>query len=174
MTLLAWISICWGRSVDWGSVAEWASGIGTVGALLLGLNILRRDHANSEKSQIDQVGWWYGPQRTRWGWAIANYSTLPVHISIEPADDAGTIFQQGLDLGPGSAVQLSPDGHIIAPGETGVFFDGEDTTIKGGSQGMIKWMVVMDNAGRKWEHKFGTGWVTASKQALKAVTPNKG
>lgn len=38
-------------------MAEWVSGISTVGALLLGLSILKRNHANAEKSQIDQVGW---------------------------------------------------------------------------------------------------------------------
>ena len=67
-------------------MAEWVSGISTVGALLLGLSILKRNHANAEKSEIDQVGWWYASLGTRWGWTMRISSTVPVHVLIEPAD----------------------------------------------------------------------------------------
>ncbi len=168
MNLPVWICLHWPHKVYWGSLAEWLSGIGTVGALLLGLSILRRDHANSEKSQIDQVGWWYGPLRIRWGWILSNYSTLPVHISIEPADDDRPVSQQDAStLGsvPTVARRMTPDGLTVPPGETFMFFDFVDKTTEGGSRDAIKRMVVMDNAGRKWEHKFGAGWVPAPKRA---------
>ncbi|TCC19993.1 hypothetical protein [Kribbella sindirgiensis] len=174
MRLLAWISICWGRSLDWGSLAEWVGGVGTAGALLLGLRILQRDHASSEKAQIDQVGWWYGPTGLRYGWIMTNYSTLPAHVSIEPADPDRPISQMDsskVGTFPPEARAMSPDGLTVPPGETFMFFDFLDKNTEGGSRDAIKWMVVMDNAGRKWEHKFGTGWVPASKRARRAAGP---
>jgi hypothetical protein len=66
-----------------------------------------------------------GQNLVRWGWVIANYSTLPVHVLIQPVELTGPIFYQGSDSGSGKT--LTPNGVVIAPGETGVFFDGEAT-----------------------------------------------
>lgn len=176
MTMLAWIPLLWGHDVYWGSVAEWVSGVGTAGALLLGLRILQRDHTNAERTQIDQVGWWYGPIRIRWGWILSNYSTLPVHVSIEPADPDRPLSQQDastLGAFPPEAGAMPPDGLTVPPGETFMFFDFLDKNTEGGSRDAIKRMVVMDNAGRKWEHKFGAGWRPASRRARRAIGPRK-
>jgi hypothetical protein len=46
---------------QWGDAAEWVGGLGTALALLLGLGILARDHADAERGQVDLVGAWAEP-----------------------------------------------------------------------------------------------------------------
>lgn len=161
----------WIHHVYWGSLAEWVSGVGTAGALILGLRILRKDHANAERTQIDQVGWWYGSTTLRWGWMLSNYSTLPVHVLIEPADPDRPISQQDsstMGSFPPATRSVSPGGLDVPPGETFQFFDFLDKHTEGGSRDAINRMMVMDNAGRFWEHQFGKGWVRASSKALRS------
>jgi hypothetical protein len=43
---------------QWVDVAEWVGGLGTALALLLGLGILARDHADAARGQVDLVGAW--------------------------------------------------------------------------------------------------------------------
>jgi hypothetical protein len=44
--------------VAWGSVPDWVEAIGTSGALLLGLVILRRDHRDRIERQARKVSNW--------------------------------------------------------------------------------------------------------------------
>lgn len=162
MKLLNWVSICWGRSVDWGSVAEWVGGIGTTGALLLGLGILRRDHANSQRSLINQVGWWFGAHKNRWGCNLANQGALPVHVWVEPAMSDEPLFFTG----PLSTGVVSPDGYPVGPGET-ISFRTADS--RPSEDALVRRVVVMDNAGRQWEHQQGRGWVEVPRRRRKSV-----
>ncbi|QNE19700.1 hypothetical protein F1D05_19455 [Kribbella qitaiheensis] len=160
MTLMAWFSACWGRSVDWGSVAEWVGGLGTTGALLLGLRILARDQNNAERAQMDQIGWWYGTHKVRWGWIVANNSTLPVHVWFEPSTTETPLFFNG----PVSTGALARTGQVVGPGETFVFYVADAQGRRDASQKMAKRSVVIDNAGRQWEHQFGKGWILLPKR----------
>jgi len=47
------------------AAAESLGALGTVGALVIGLVILLRDHRNSECSQVDLVGGWAEPTYER-------------------------------------------------------------------------------------------------------------
>ncbi|NEA34989.1 hypothetical protein [Streptomyces sp. SID13031] len=167
MTLMSLISICWGRSADWGSVAEWVGGIGTAGALILGLLILRRDHTNSERVQIDQVGWWRGKHDGNKGWILANKSTLPIHILIEWEKDWDLYYSNS----ESTMQTLLPTGLVVGPGDTATFRT--LTSTKDAQVGVaakpIRRMTVTDNAGRHWHHQANSGWKSTKKKPSPAV-----
>jgi hypothetical protein len=96
-----------------------------------------------------------------------------VQISIEPILDAIAIFVQGSDQIVGSSVPVfGRNDH--RPRRVPRLLRQSGMNVEGGSQGVIKRSTVMDNAGRKWEHKFGTGWVPASKAGAQSGEPGQG
>jgi len=106
-----------------GSVADWASAIGTVAAFSFGLWQWRRDHAQGvrakEREQAEQVAAWIKPSPGHGGWAstlhIRNDSGLPIfdirtiwtHAS-DPKQKATTFRWPA--LGPGEVVPRAADG----------------------------------------------------------------
>jgi hypothetical protein len=77
---------------DWGSVADWVSGIGTAGSLLLGFTILLRERLTAVKAEPSKVICW----SEKWSdeddykVTVLNGSTgiifdVTVHVPVSPA-----------------------------------------------------------------------------------------
>ena len=78
---------------QWVDAAEWVGGLGTALALLLGLGILARDHADAERGRVDLVGAWAEPswdirgateprvEQVKIKVCVRNASELPVEVA---------------------------------------------------------------------------------------------
>jgi hypothetical protein len=169
--------------------AEWFSAVGTVGALVIGLVILARDHRNAERAQVDRVGVWAEPtyerrpppagprvEQAKIKVYIRNASDLPVDVKQVkytirtrwwvPSDDGASERVDGTLTGPYFLFDFQ-----IRPGET---WDNKGTSYEvnlahtapegavqldflQGVQCEISSVVVLDNAGRKWDIRPGAG-----------------
>ena len=56
----AWNAFCnWWTTIDWGDAPGWVGAIGTAGALVLGMLILRGDRKIARRAEADSFASWY-------------------------------------------------------------------------------------------------------------------
>ena len=168
--------------LDWGSVPAWLG----AGSLLLAFRIFWRDRSNAERSQVDLVGAWGtteyerrspdAPERIEQVTVhlfIRNASELPVEVAQLACDlETRWLVPDGeLAYRPVAGVQPHRcfiDRIVVAPQYT---WDGSyDFNIEHlapenavqldlirGVVAVIRWLLIIDNAGRKWEVRPGSG-----------------
>jgi hypothetical protein len=118
---------------QWVDAAEWVGGLGTALALLLGLGILARDHADATRGQLDLVGAWAEPswdirgateprvEQVKIKVCVRNASELPVELAQLGYSVYTTwVVPEGegvWNVVPGTApVRCFPEDFIVRPG----------------------------------------------------------
>jgi hypothetical protein len=155
---------------------EWIGGLGTALALLLGLGILARDHADAERGQVDLVGAWVEPswdirgateprvEPVKIKVCVRNASELPVEV----AQFGYSVYTTWLvpegegvwNVVPGTLPVLCfPEDFIVRPGHTYEVTPYEPNVAHTappdavqlqsvtGVRCRIDWLLILDNAG---------------------------
>jgi hypothetical protein len=168
--------------LDWGSVPAWLG----AGSLLLAFRIFWRDRSNAERSQVDLVGAWGATEYERRSpdaserveqvsvhLFIRNASELPIEVAQLACDLETTWLVPDGELAYRPVAGIQPhrsftDPIVVAPQDT---WDGsydfniahlapENAVqlhlIRGGVV-VIRWLLIIDNAGRKWEVRPSSG-----------------
>jgi hypothetical protein len=168
--------------LDWGSVPAWLG----AGSLLLAFWIFHHDRRNDERAQVDLVGAWGTPEyerrssdaserveQVRAHLFIRNASELPIEV-VQLACDLETTWDVPdgeLAYRPVAGVQPHRsfiDRVMVPPQDT---WDGSydfniahlapenavQLDLIRGVVVVIRWLLIIDNAGRKWEVRPSSG-----------------
>jgi hypothetical protein len=175
---LDWAKIIeWLRGLDWGSVPAWAGAL----SLFLAFRVFLRDRSNAERAQVDLIGVWATwhrfipetlaekPYDITVRICAKNASELPVQI-VRLAYEIETqwIHKGGMIAGKPtqgfadriwvppqeplekeltvSVADSRPEGALML-----AVIPGQDVDCT------IRWLLLVDNAGRKWEVRPGKG-----------------
>jgi hypothetical protein len=164
--------------VDWGSVPAWAG----AASLLLAFRVFLRDRSNTERAQVDLIGTWATVEynnvplsadryETTVDLYIRNASELPVEV-VQTAYEVHTTWigkaqvwpglrplavysgretvppqdtwRKQLNYTPASIANLAPEG-------------AEMLTLFEGVRCVANWMLLIDNAGRRWDVRPSKG-----------------
>ncbi len=161
----------WIPTINWGSAADWVAGIGTVGALFLGLSILNGDRRRQKHELADAFSTWWEVvvEGTSDDNGITNTHELRVR-----AYNAGLMPVQGAAVSRSSNsgedgifhVFLKETGvdeiELIAPGER------TDRVISFGKTPDVKdfYVTFTDGRGRTWFRELGSSKYVTRKKAL--------
>jgi hypothetical protein len=149
-------------SIEWGSVADWISGVGTAGALVLAFIIILRDRLKDDRRLADAFITWMTFAMTRavkgkadWTVTIRGYnagSTPVVGTMIWNLSEAPNIYRQTMKIQKGDM--------SISPGETVVSEIGLDHDPRG-NRFLIRFV---DSSGRIWLRDIDTGKYLSKRQ----------
>jgi hypothetical protein len=169
-------------NLDWGSVPAWLG----AGSLLLAFRIFWRDRTNAERSQVDLVGAWGTTEyerrapdaservvQVRVRLFIRNASELPIEV-VQLACDLETAWlvpDGEIAYRPVAGVQphRSFTDHIVVPPqdtwdsshEFNIAHLAPENAVQlsliHGAVVVIRWLLIIDNAGRRWEVRPASG-----------------
>ena len=171
----------WAGDMDWGTVPGWLG----AGSLILAFVIFRRDRRNAERSQVDLVGAWGEgayelvkpgegeDSKATISMHLRNASELPVVVRqlayevhwrwllrvkehpVAPVHDEGDAAKRGffedVQLAPGETKDLTSRAFDLSR-------RGSRKVVPfGGVTVQVSWLLMIDNAGRRWVVKPNKG-----------------